>query len=434
VFARKPCRATSTSAIADSVRAGDDYNVGRVRLIKWVSLGLGALVALVVLGVLVIVWLVDPNRFKPNIEAAVRDATGREFKLDGDIELGFFPWLALRTGQGRFGNAPTFGPEPMVSWKSAQLGAKLIPLLGGRLVANRVSLDGVDLRLVRHTDGTANWQGIGGKKPVDPNAKPMEVQIDGIEIRDSRLSFVDEGSPRRIEITGFSLTTDEIAPGRPFTDTVAAGVLHADGFAAQGVPFKVDVPKAVIAADVSSIAMQKFAVTFGVLEMRGAVEGTLGVKPKLAGTLDTNEFDPRALLTSVGIAPPMTTDANALARFQFAAHWAFDAGAVAVEPLKVLLDDTHLAGTFHRAAGENPVGEFTLHGDDLRIARYIPPTDPSSEPFVLPTAALKAMLFRGVIDLEHATFDDIDMKGVTLRLLLDDRGLRSQSKQSSAAP
>ncbi len=80
-----------------------------MRLIKWVSLGLGALVALVVLGVLVIVWLVDPNSFKSNIEAAVRDNTGREFTLVGDIELGFFPWLALRTGEGSFGNAPGFG-------------------------------------------------------------------------------------------------------------------------------------------------------------------------------------------------------------------------------------------------------------------------------------------------------------------------------------
>jgi AsmA protein len=54
-------------------------------------LGLGALVALVVLGVLVVVWLVDPNSFKSQIEGAVRDRTGREFVLVGDIDLGFFP-------------------------------------------------------------------------------------------------------------------------------------------------------------------------------------------------------------------------------------------------------------------------------------------------------------------------------------------------------
>ncbi len=80
-----------------------------MRLIKWVSLGLGALVALVVLGVLVIVWLVDPNSFKSQIETAVRDRTGREFALVGDIELGFFPWLSLSTGEGRFGSPRASG-------------------------------------------------------------------------------------------------------------------------------------------------------------------------------------------------------------------------------------------------------------------------------------------------------------------------------------
>jgi AsmA protein len=405
-----------------------------VRLIKWVSLGLGALVALVVLGVLVIVWLVDPNSFKPNIEAAVRDATGREFKLDGDIELGFFPWLALRTGPGRFGNAPAFGPEPMVSWKRAQLGAKLFPLLGGRLVADRVSLDGVDLRLVRRADGVANWQGIGGNKPANPNAKPMEIQIDGIEIENSRVSFVDESTPRRIEVTSLFLTTDAIVPGEPFTDTTISGVLHTDGFAAQGVPFKLAVPKAEIPGDFRAITMPKFVVDFGAFEAHGAVEGTLGQTPKLAGSLDSNEFDPRALLISIGVTPPKTADATAFAKLRFAGHWAFDAGAIAIEPFDVLFDETHLTGTFHRDAGDNPVGEFTLRGDDLKIARYIPPADPASEPFTLPTAALKALLFRGVIELEHATLADIDMKGVTLRLLLDEQGLRNQSALLPAKP
>jgi AsmA protein len=405
-----------------------------VRLIKWVSLGLGALVALVVLGVLVIVWLVDPNSFKSNIESAVRDATGREFSLVGDIELGFFPWLALRTGEGRFGNAPAYGPEPMVSWKSAQLGAKLFPLLGGKVVADRVFLSGADVRLVRRADGTANWQGLGGKQPADPKAKPMEIRIDGVEIENSRVSFVDETVPRRIEVTGLNLTTDGIEPGKPFTDTEVAGVLHMDGFAAPGVPFRLEVPKATLPEDFSAIELKQFTVAFGGFEAEGGVSGTLGEKPKLAGKIESNEFDPRALLASVGVTPPKTTDAQAFGKVQFAGSWAFDDGAIGIDPFKLLFDDTHFSGSFHRGAGENPVGDFALRGDDLNISRYIPPSDPASEPFILPTAMLKALLFRGVIELEHATLDDIDMKGVTLRLLLDEQGLRSVPKQPAATP
>ena len=400
-----------------------------MRVLKWISIVLAGLVLLLFAAALVLVWFVDPNGFKPRIEAAVRDATGREFALVGDIELGFFPWLSLRTGEGRFGNAPGFGSEPMVSWKSAQLGAKLIPLLRGELVASRVRLEGADVRLVRRADGSANWEGIGGRKepnaePADPAAEPMKLRIDGIEIRDSRVSMVDETVPRRIEVASLNLSTDGIEPGEPFTDTEIAGVLHMDGFAAAGVPFGLDVPEATLPADFSAVEVPELSMTFGSFEAEASVRGTLGEIPALAGKIDSNTFDPRALLAAVGVEAPKTTDAAALGRLEFAANWRLDAGAIAVDPFAMTLDDTRFTGDFRRGAGEDALGEFSLRGDSLDIARYIPPPDPDSEPFVLPTATLKQLKFRGVIELAQATLDDVSMKGVTLRLVLDDQGLR----------
>jgi hypothetical protein len=171
--------------------------------------------------------------------------------------------------------------------------------------------------------------------------------------------------------------------------------------------------------------MKSFEVAFGAFEAEGGVAGTLGERPKLAGALKTNEFDLRALLTSVGIAPPKTTDAQALGKVAAAGSWVVDNGAIGIDPFTLTLDDTHFSGRFHRGAGDDAVGEFALRGDALDIGRYIPPTDPASEPFVLPTAMIRALKFRGTVELEQATLDDIGMKGVTLRLLLDEQGLRA---------
>jgi AsmA protein len=393
-----------------------------VRVLKWVFTVVGSLVALVFIGVLVVVWLVDPNRFKPRIERAVRDATGRDFTLVGDIELGFFPWLALRTGEGRFGNAPGFGSEPMVSWQRAQLGAKLFPLLRGELVADRVHLSGVDLRLVRHADGTANWEGIGSRESSAPSSGETKFSIDGVEI-DGRVSFVDETIPRRIEVTGFHLETDEIALGNPLTDTEIEGTLRMDGFAPAGVPFRLAVPRVELPKDFSSIAVQEFAASFGALELEGGVRGKLGDAPQLRGHLESNEFDPRALLAAVGVAAPKTTDPNAFHIVAVQGDWKFDAGAIALEPFSVRLDETHMTGRFRRGAGDDPVATLELSGDSLDIARYVPPADPDSEPFTLPTAMLKALKFSGTIQLADASYADTRMKGVTLRLLLDEQGL-----------
>jgi AsmA protein len=397
-----------------------------VRILKWISWAFAALVVLVLLTLAVLVWVVDPNTFKPRIEAEVRKATGRDFTLVGDIEVGFYPWLALRTGPGQFGNPPGFPAEPMVSWQSAQLGARLFPLLRSELVVDRVRLKGADLRLVRRADGRGNWEGIGGDQPADPNAKTRQITVDGVEIVESRLLFVDEAPPgRRVEINALSLTTDEIAPDEPFTDTRIAGNLHMDGFAAGGVPFRLEAPHVALTRDYSNLAVREFSLAFGGFEAEGAVNGDFGDVVNLSGNIASNTFDLRALLTSVGIEAPKTTDPKALTQLQLDTVWKLDAGALAIDPLELTLDDTHFTGNFRRGAGEDPLGEFALRGDTLNISRYIPPTDPASEPFVLPTAMLESLKFRGVLELEQATMDDIVMKGVTLRLLLDEQGLRS---------
>ena len=395
------------------------------RALKWISWCLAGIIVLALLGLAVVTLLVDPNSFKSRIEATVREETGREFTLVGDIDLKFFPWLALRTGEGRFGNPSGFAAEPMATWRSAQLGVKLFPLLAGELVVDRIRLDGADVRLVLKPDGTANWQGIVGDEPVDPDQPTRKLTINGVDLRDSRITFVDEGAPRRIEIRALNLSTDEIAPDEPFTDTNIAGTLHMEGFPAAGVPFELSSPKAALTQDYSALEVGEFRARLGGLEAEGSIAGTLSEPLALAGKIDSNRFDLHALMASIGMEAPKTTDPQALGEVELDASWRFEGGAMQVDPLALNVDDTSFTGNFRRDGGDDPVGEFTLRGDRMDIARYIPPTDPASEPFVLPTAALRTLKFRGLLELEEVTYEDIVMKGVTLRLLLDDRGLRS---------
>jgi AsmA protein len=396
-----------------------------VRLLKWISWIFAGLVVLILLGMAVLVWVVNPNGFKPRIEAAVREATGREFTLVGDIELGFFPWLSLRTGSGQFGNAPGFPAEPLASWRSAHLGVKVISLIGGRLEVDRIRLDGADVRLTRHADGHANWEGIGSNQPAGAQPRSRYITIDGVDLRDSRLLFVDETASRRVEITSLNLTTGAIAPEQPFSGTEIQGDLHMDGFVPAGVPFRLAVAKAALSKDYSSLDVPGFEMSLGAMQAEGGVSGDLGETPRLAGKFESNIFDMRALLTSMGIDAPKTTDPKALTRVALKTTWRLEAGAVAVDLLAATLDDTHFTGSFVRAPGDEPMGDFTLRGDRLDIARYVPPADPNSPPFVLPTAALKALKFSGEVELEQATYEDTVMKGVKLRLLLDEQGLRS---------
>ena len=62
-----------------------------VKALKWIALGLGALV---LIGVAVVAYLAatfDPDDYKPRIVALVKQQTGRTLTLDGKIGLTFFP-------------------------------------------------------------------------------------------------------------------------------------------------------------------------------------------------------------------------------------------------------------------------------------------------------------------------------------------------------
>ena len=161
-----------------------------MRLLKWVSLGLGALVALVVLGVLVIVWLVDPNSFKSNIESRVRAATGRDFTLAGDIELGFFPWLSLRSARA--------DRQPKLSacrWcpGRARFGVKLIQLLRGDVIADRIFEWPTCACQGMRTAARTGWAaGAAGRSPC----QAYTVEYRRPEIENSHRLFIDEGVPR----------------------------------------------------------------------------------------------------------------------------------------------------------------------------------------------------------------------------------------------
>src|ERR1700730_3972172 len=155
-----------------------------MRTAKTLSIALGAVIALIALALLAVRLFVDPNDYKPRIAASVKNATGRELKLEGAIKLSVFPWIALELGPASLGNPPGFSDEPFVSFTHASVRVKLLPLLSKRLEVGRVELDGLDLKLLKDSQGKGNWEGFGrSEAPVPAAAQPKSggEALQGIE-------------------------------------------------------------------------------------------------------------------------------------------------------------------------------------------------------------------------------------------------------------
>ena len=132
-----------------------------------------ALLCAVLLGV----WLlVNPNAYKGRIVAAVKESTGRELKLPGDIKLSVMPWVALELGPASLGNPPGFGDEPFLSFAHATVRVRLLPLLRKRLEVARVEVDGLDLRLRKNAQARAIGRAPNPTQPATADADHTAMQ------------------------------------------------------------------------------------------------------------------------------------------------------------------------------------------------------------------------------------------------------------------
>jgi AsmA protein len=188
-----------------------------LRIAAYVAAGL---IGLIVIALVLVVIFVDPNDYRDRLAQLVKEKTGRELTLTGDLKLSVFPWIAIETGAASLGDAPGFGPEPFVSIREARVGVRLIPLLSGRIEVGNVKLDGARIRLITDEQGRDNWADLGeGDQSETPAAESTTTEVPtiaGLEISDAAVVMENRKEKSRREVRDFHLKTGRLASGEPF--------------------------------------------------------------------------------------------------------------------------------------------------------------------------------------------------------------------------
>ena len=147
---------------------------------------------LVLLGLAVLVLLWDWNWFKGPIERRVEARTGREFQINGDldVDLGWTP--IIRADDLRLGNAEWSKVPTMAEARRLEFGIALKPLFTGDVRIPSLHLVAPRLHLETGPDGGGNWQ-FG--EPGDGDVQFRRVRIDA-----GRLRFLDAANDTDIEV------------------------------------------------------------------------------------------------------------------------------------------------------------------------------------------------------------------------------------------
>jgi AsmA protein len=431
---------------------------------------------IVVLGVGILFFLTrmfDPNDYKEHIQQAARDRANVELTLDGDIGWSLFPWLGIELKD--VGVAPADQPEqPLARIGSLGLGVEVLPLLRRELRMSDVIVDSIALTLERNAEGVGNWESIGVQRevvqeepvtvePADTEAaertRPLEISIESVRVTNASLQYTDQQAGRSVQMEDVNLSTGALIDGESF-DLNLLGLVILDepalrmrvdlrGVAlfdqiqrryqldavdlqldASGTPFSGRAVTLQLRGDLLADLTEQFVelnqmrLSLADLRATGQLRASqLDSDMQLAGTLNVAQFDPKALLRSLGVDLPETRNPRALEQLSLQATLTGNANRLILDDLKMVLDGSELTGSAGLADIERQALRFRLTGDRLNIDDYLspeeeqagapspalpaggartdaPPPDWSDEP-ILPMDTLARLDVDGVLDLQQ---------------------------------
>lgn len=151
-------------------------------------------------------YLLDANDFKSQIVDYVKTHKQRDLVLEGDIQVAFFPKLGLDTG--KMSLSQRNGNQKFASVNNARLYVAWWPLLSMQVQVERVVLDGLHANVVRHKDGSTNFDDL---LVTAAQLGDVKFEVEKIRILDSSVNFRDEASDVDLFLHDLELETGRLA-------------------------------------------------------------------------------------------------------------------------------------------------------------------------------------------------------------------------------
>ncbi|MEO3431035.1 AsmA family protein [Pelagibius sp. CAU 1746] len=346
---------------------------------KKLLIGLGVIVLLLIVAVIVVPMLVPLESYKGEIQARVKEQTGRDLRIDGGISLSLLPSLAVSVENVGFANAPGASTPEMATIDRLDVALQILPLLSGEVAIDRFILDKPVITLEVDKNGRPNWQldtaaaapsgdgggssGTGGA--ADAGGSLKELRLGDVRLVDGTLTYIDHQGGQEFKVSDVNMELSLPSLTSPFA---------AEGSAvwnSQKVSLEIDAesPQALMSGETSKLAMKvdSAPVTFS---FDGAARnaGALGLQGALA--LDVPSI--RELAAWAG--QPLDFPGDGLGPFNIAGELEMVGAKVALTNAKIRLDEINGDGLFSvDATGAKPFIKAELNVEELNVNPYLPP-------------------------------------------------------------
>lgn len=398
------------------------------KAIKWILILGAGFACLLVIAIISLPFIVNPNDYKGQISSMMERKTGRAITIPGDITLQVSPKLDIifSLGEVNISAGKGFADTHFLTSKLAEVEFALWPLLiKQQLQVGNIDLQGVQLNLIRRQDGTSNWADLVGLKgagvAAPPGQPPVEqplnkqkpllagLEIGGINISDINVEFDDQRAGKIMSLNNFSLSVGHIRPGSQFPVSTdfeflldgnkqkqpVSGAVKTDfnlifnpdkqqfiiaGLTLGGLFSGEMLPESELAVTVfadaeinlgaEEIIVQNLRVQHGDFRAETALFLTGFKQPLVKGTLRVFAYSLKKHLAQLGISLPEFSDPRVLERFSASLGFTFQSEQLQVKNIQIQLDDTVIMASGSVSDFKQPVYVLEVHMDKLDLDRY----------------------------------------------------------------
>jgi AsmA protein len=384
------------------------------RLLKIGAIAVGLLLILTVALAIILPFLIDPNDYKPEITRLVKQQTGRELTLEGDIGLSVFPWIGLELGKTRLSNARGFGSKPFLQMDEVAIKVELLPLLRKQVLVDKVVLDGLQLNLARDRKGRTNWDDLleatSKKKPAPSKPAPdkpgtaMGFGVAGFDIKRGEVHWQDAMAGSDYHVRQLTVRTGDVVLGKPLDLHLSFDMESGKPVVKTRVALNGDV---LFDPDSQRLQSKQLVLEAAGLKLTASVEGKqLMQKPAFTGKVQLADFNVRKFLGDLNIPLYETADSKALSRASMQATYSATTNEIALGKVRLSLDDSAITGNASARFASLPAVRFDLTLDQIDVDRYLPPstedaagkskaTKPKPTPIKIPVKLLRQLDVRG---------------------------------------
>ncbi len=336
----------------------------------------GIFFILLIVTVFLLPILVNVQKFVPEIEKQLSQATGRSFAFGPDLAVSFFPWLSISFSDMKIGNPPGFLSDDFVQVRTFEARIKVLPLLRKQIQISRFVVGGLSVNLEKNGSGQANWE-FGRDKASGTSSEtapwPFSLFSENLSfallaVTDGHITWSDKTQNIQHEIADIMLLLNDFTPNHPVSVDCRATF--------NGKPVAVEGKVGPLIKEHSQGALPVDIVLSVVNKFRGQIHGRINSQEKASSfelSFHLAPFSPRDFFSAGFSFPLIFNDSKSFEIVDMEFLVRGGGGKIAIEKGIARLDDTKLNFSLLAQNFKSPQIDFTFDLDRLDVDRYMVP-------------------------------------------------------------